>query len=92
MLNSLNDLQRAEPDPGLFDVISQRIDQMPAKGSKTIPMTYIRLAAACFAGLIIVNLWAITGRRVQSSKGPEHSPSESTAWQMKRANYQIYDL
>jgi hypothetical protein len=93
VMDSLNNMERAEPDPGLFDRITRRIDQVPTSRARVIPMQSIRLAAACFAGLLILNIWILAGRQGHDSQDSgKGSGSESTAWQIKRANYQIYDL
>jgi hypothetical protein len=89
ILESMNQAQRAEPAADLFDRISAKLDRN--QGAKVIPMAYIRLAAACFAGLLVMNIWALSGRTNTAMPNKPSDPG-STAYQLEKVNYKLYDL
>lgn len=52
IITSMQGAQKAEPSPALFARIEQEVELLDAK---VIPMSYVRLAAACIVIILFLN-------------------------------------
>ncbi len=74
ILNSLEGIQRAEPDADLYAKIrSKTVEAMVVGRMHVVRRPYVSLAAACLAALIVTNVWVISQRQVEGSSVSTYS-------------------
>jgi len=82
ILNSLDGMKRASPDPLLFQRI---VAKLPARANlRVVRRPYAALIAACFTLLLTANVWALTREKKMSAMPP------ATGYQMVQANFDVY--
>ena len=84
ILNSLEGIRRAEPDPQLYARIKSKTGEaVVAVRLQVVRRPYVALAAACLAALMIANVWAIGHRQVE--------PSSTSVYSVDSARFDLYE-
>lgn len=80
IINSLDGLQRAEPQPGLYAKINAQFRQTPLK---MVKKPYVAVAAALLVLVAALNVWAV-GHAVSDARA-------ASVYQIDPGNFQLYD-
>lgn len=79
VLNSIEGIRRAEPDPRLYEGIRANL----AKSAQLVPRPWISFVAASFALLIFANVYALTQQK--------NEPNTATSvYQLDHTNFNLY--
>ncbi len=79
VLNSLEGIQRAQPDPNLYAQIRAKV---VAGSMQVVRRPYLALAAACLTLLVIANVQAMR-------QSPVHT-TQSSIYVVDNANFSLY--
>ncbi len=86
VLNSLEGINRAEPDPELYAGIQAKLGQMQeSKRVQLVPRPYFSIIAASFALLIFANVYALTRQ-----KSNVQTTDTSSVYQLDNGNFNLY--